>query len=182
MRNYKSTSLIPGFYISSMVFAIFALLVSSGEVSTQNAPEFGSVATNDIQEPYLTASCIDEQKFDDLTTLHSVRRYLSTHITYPDASVEAGHAGVVELYARVSRQGMINEICELQPDRNYTEIDEILITAPAPEGVEIIESPRHEELVAEGRRVIRLLPTLDMPEIYGGLLKLKFRFALQSED
>lgn len=171
IKNYKHGYLLPVFRLLSIL-----LMLSFPAPRTVYATQDpgGSDPGGNPQ--------VRDQNSADLTTVQSVRRHVSAHLTYPESSIQAGHSGLVELYARVGHRGVINEIHKHRPDGNYMEVDEIAIFVEPPAGIEITESSRHEELVCEARRVIRLLPSLDMPEVYGGLLKFSFRFVLQSGD
>jgi hypothetical protein len=169
-KNYKHGYQRPVFCLLSILLMLFF-----ADARTVYAQDPGrSCPGGDLQ--------VREHNSADLTTLQSVRRHVAAHLTYPESSVKAGHSGLVELYARVGHRGVINEIHKHRPDGNYMEVDEIVIFADPPAGIEITESSRHEELVCEARRVIRLLPSLDMPEVFGGLLKFSFRFVLQSDN
>lgn len=121
----------------------------------------------------------EENLQDDLCSINAIRRYLSANIIYPQAAAEAGHAGTIELYARLNNRGRIGDIVELQPGGDYIDIREIVIVADAPSGTEISESTRHESLVAESRRALTSLPRCDMQEIFGEVLKFTFKFVLK---
>ena len=121
----------------------------------------------------------NEKTTDDLCSINAIRRYLAGKIKYPEAAAEAGQAGTVELYARINKHGLINEILELQPVRDYIEVNEIVISAALPVGTEITVSSRHASLVAESRRVLMALPRCDIQEIFDQTLKFTFKFVLQ---
>jgi hypothetical protein len=162
MKNNDYNSLLHGY---RLVCALLVLLFMVSPVHITAAPDPGKA------RPAGSESA-------DLTTLQSIRRYVSARVDYPESSRQAGHEGLVELYARVSQQGVITEIHKHQPTGHYYEVDEIMVQARPPSGVTATSSTRHEELICEARRVISLLPALDLPEVHGGLLKFSFRFAL----
>ncbi len=120
-----------------------------------------------------------ENNADDLCSINAIKRHLSRNIRYPQAAVEAGHYGTIELYARMNNEGRVNEVLELQPVRDYIDVDELVIVGYAPDGIETTESTRHSELIDESRRVIMSLPRCDIQEIFGQTLKFTFKFVLQ---
>jgi hypothetical protein len=172
MKNNDHNSLRPGCFL---LCALLMLLFMVNPIQITATPDPGNTRPDPDR-------AVTEAESADLTTLQSIRRYVSARIDYPESSIKAGHEGLVELYARVSQQGVITEIHKHQPTGHYYEVDEILVQARPPSGVKITSSLRHEELVCEARRVISLLPALDVPEVFGGLLKFSFRFALTADN
>ena len=116
---------------------------------------------------------------DDLCSINAIRRYLAGNLRYPSIAAEAGQTGIIELYARINSQGRVNEVLELQPVRDYVEVDEIVVVGYAPQGKEINESSRHESLIVESRRVVMSMPRCDIQEIFGKTLKFTIKFVLQ---
>ncbi|MFO7923895.1 MAG: hypothetical protein R6U58_09410 [Bacteroidales bacterium] len=165
-----------GIMLISFFLLLFTVIQSGQEVLAQGPSSTDSpvAGMKIIQSDQGTVNTDD-----DLCSVNAIRRYLAEQISYPGDAVEAGHAGTVELYARINRQGNVNEILELQPVQDYVEVDKIVIAGYAPAGKEICESSRHSSLVAESRRVVMSLPKCDIQEIYGKTLKLTFRFVLQ---
>jgi hypothetical protein len=116
---------------------------------------------------------------DDLSSINAVRRYLMSHVTYPDAAVNEGHSGTVELFARINNEGRVNEILVLQPVRDYVDMEEIEVTNYAPAGKDITESSRHESLLTESKRVVMSLPKCDIDDLFGKTIKITFNFVLK---
>ncbi|MFO8067327.1 MAG: hypothetical protein R6U11_07075 [Bacteroidales bacterium] len=167
-----NATVIP-FFISLLLIAIVA---GPQEVSAQEMEIKGKVS---VPGQDMSGSDPVSQGSDDLCSINAVKRYISSHINYPESAIEAGHAGTVELYARINNQGGVNEVLELQPVNDYIELEEIEIVEYAPAGQEIYNSSRHEKLLAESHRVITSLPQLDIPEIYGHTLQFTFKFVLK---
>jgi hypothetical protein len=170
MKNNNHNRLLPGHCLPGALL-IFLLMVKPFPVSA--SPDPGKAVGD---------RTVTEIKSADLTTLQSIRRYASARANYPTSAIQAGQEGLVELYARVSHQGVITEIHNHQPNGHFHEVDEILVQARPPSGVNITVSTRHEELICEARRVISMLPALDMPDLFGGMLKFSFRFAFTPDD
>ena len=157
-----------------LLFSVFLTLQGAGAQDSQvnENPAFHRLRITE-SDPGI------EKTTDDLCSINAIRRFLAGKIRYPEAAAEAGQSGTVELYARVNNQGLINEILELQPVRDFIEVNEIVISAAAPVGKEITVSSRHASLVAESRRVLMALPRCDIQEIFGQTLKFTFKFVLQ---
>ena len=164
-------TLIPLF---ALLFSAFFNLQNAGAQDSQvnDKPAFHRLR--------ITESDLGKEKpSDDLCSINAIRRFLAGQIRYPEAAAEAGQSGTVELYARINNQGLINEILELQPVRDYIDVSEIVISATAPAGKEITVSSRHSSLMAESRRVLMALPKCDIQEIFGQTLKFTFKFVLK---
>jgi hypothetical protein len=164
-------------YFLMPVLCLYFLVLSGNEIFPQDTKGLSTISDKEMQT--LGQLPQDRHKPDDLSTITSVQRFVSANISYPESAVKAGHKGKVILYARVNQQGIINEVLELEPGSDYVALDEVVIVRNAPPDISVTKSSRQEELVCEGRRVIMALPRLDIPEIYGGLLKFSFRFELQ---
>ncbi len=178
LNNDKSLNGITRFILIPLFAVFFICLTAAHHVTAQDdlSPSGGGA-----MELHAFASGIagDIQTSDDISTLQSARRFVIENISYPTSAVEAGHAGTVELYARVNSDGRINEVLKLQPVSNYVIIEEIEVRADASGDIQINEASRHDDLICEGRRVILALPRLNMPELHGGVLKFTFKFVLQ---
>ena len=158
------------------VFAILLLSLSGKEtiiIQDQTKAEHGG------SSQVMQSVAVVENSADELGSINGMRQYIAIHIRYPRDAAESGQTGTVELFARVSGNGIIDEVMEIQPEEDYLNIDEIVIVGYKPENVEAAEYSTHESLIAEGRRVIRSLPKLEIPELHDKIMKLKFRFVLQ---
>ncbi len=180
MRDYKNTRYLR---LSATSFAMslsFILLTSIFPANGIFAQQLRSADDNSVPSPVITETFqAEKQKADDLCSVNAIRRYLARNIRYPEAAAEAGHAGTIELYARINNEGRVNEVLELQPVRDYIDVDEIVIVGYAPDDIETTISTRHAELIAESRRVVISLPRCDIQEIFGQTLKFTFKFVLQ---
>jgi len=159
------------------VFAILLLSLSGKEtmiIQDHTNAEHGLSYPDTMQ-----SVAIVENSPGELESVNNLRRYIAEHIRYPQDAAESGHTANVELFARVSGNGMIAEVMEIQPEEDYVNIDEIVIVGYKPENVEAAESSTHKSLIAEGRRVINSFPKLEIPELFGKTIKLQFRFTLQ---
>jgi hypothetical protein len=178
LNNYKSLNGILRFILIPLFPAFFICLTAAHHAAAQvDLPPSGGTAAG--LHAFVPGFDGDIQTSDDISTLQGVRRFVTENISYPASAVEAGHAGTVELYARVNSDGRINEVLKLQPVTNYVNIEEIVVRSDAAGAVQINEASRHEDLVCEGRRAILTLPRLNMPELHGGVLKFTIRFVLQ---
>jgi beta-lactamase regulating signal transducer with metallopeptidase domain len=159
------------------VIPVFAILLLSLSVKETIIIQDHTRAIPGDSQPETFA--IVENSPGELESVNDLRRYIAAHIRYPKDAAESGQTGTVELFARVSGNGMIDEVMEIQPEEDYVNIDEIVIVGYKPENVEAAESSTHEVLISESRRVIDSFPKLEIPELYGKTIKLQFIFVLQ---
>ena len=180
MAGSKRNKILAGkavFFLIPVLCLYILVLQGTKEIFAQDAKGLATIADTEL---HTTGNLPDDaRKPDDLSTIPSVHRFAAANISYPESAVKAGQKGKVILYARVNQQGRINEILELEPGSDYVALDEIVVIRDAPSDISITKLSRQEELICEGRRVIMALPRLDIPEIYGGVLKFSFRFELQ---
>ena len=114
---------------------------------------------------------------NDLITIEEVGKYLQYYRRYPTDELMAGHTGTVELYARVNRNGWVEEVFEQPPSGNYIEIkDTVVMKLGGPKSP--IESSKHEGLISAGYRSLLTLPRLDIPELQGKAIKVTFKWGL----
>ncbi len=171
------------FWLAAIDFApVFSimLLIALFANNMIYAQESHPAVNNAAYSTGVAGSFTTEQKQDgDLCSINAIRRYIARNIIYPESAIVAGHAGTIELYARISNEGNVNEVLELQPHSDYVVVDDIIIVENAPEGVKITNSTRHSGLIAESRRVVMSLPKCDIQEIFGQTLKFTLKFVLQ---
>jgi hypothetical protein len=116
-----------------------------------------------------------------------MRQFMAENLRYPQEAAESGVMGRVDLYVSVGSDGIVRGLTERQPASGYIDIREIVAVGYAVRRddpsvhhrVELVEHPGHPLLVAEGRRLVRSFPELDIPEIMGRTIKLSFNFILQ---
>ena len=134
---------------------------------------------HDLKAPEISSSSEVVEYPDDLCSINAVSRFVMSQLNYPKDAVKSGHAGTIELYVRINFEGRVGQILTLQPVTDYVELKEIVVSARAPEGIDIVESSRHESLLSESRKAIMALPKCDIQEIYGQTLKFTFKFVLE---
>ncbi len=180
MRDNKNTGflrLLATSFAMAMNFVLITALFPAYDIYAQ---EVRAGVEDAVSPPVITEVFgTDKQQADDLCSVNAIRRYIARNIRYPADAAEAGHYGTIELYARINNEGRVNEVLELQPVRDYVDVDEIVIVGYAPDGIETTESTRHSELIAESRRVVMSLPRCDIQEIFGQTLKFTLKFVLQ---
>ncbi len=178
MKDKESSNIVRLPFYRHFIFILFLAAFSLSAVDAQMTGEGPSQSVPGVAGSVISGVA-DTVSDDDLCSINAIRRFLAQNITYPVTATEEGQAGTVELYARISNNGRINEILELQPVLDYIELDEIVIVAYAPEGIRICQSARHTALIEESRRVVMSMPRCDIQEIFGQTLKFTFRFVLQ---
>ncbi|MGF1586944.1 MAG: M56 family metallopeptidase [Bacteroidales bacterium] len=116
---------------------------------------------------------------DEVETVDSLRRFIAENIRYPREAVEAGQMGHVSLFASVNNLGKITELTTTEPTDDFIEIKEVVIVGYSIPEIELAESPTHEILITEGKRVINSFPEFNIPQLNGKTAKFNFRFVLQ---
>jgi hypothetical protein len=116
---------------------------------------------------------------DEVDTVDSLRRFIAENIRYPQEAVEAGQMGHVSLFASVNNLGKITEITTTEPTDDFIEIKEVVLVGYSLPEIELAESPTHEILITEGKRVINSFPEFNIPQLNGKTAKFNFRFVLQ---
>jgi beta-lactamase regulating signal transducer with metallopeptidase domain len=168
------------------VTAILLLSLSGKETVIVPVTEATSqIEMNAPQQEDNMASTINLTQ-DEVDTVDSLRRFIAENIRYPREAAEAGQMGHVSLFASVNKEGNITDISTTEPDDDYVDIDEVVIVGytavrdglPANE-IELVESPDHETLITEGKRVINSFPEFNIPQLNGKTAKFNLRFVLQ---
>lgn len=119
---------------------------------------------------------------DEIVNIDGIRRYLQYYIRYPAVSLEAGHIGTVELYARVTRDGRVKEVLERPPSGTCIEIKDTIVMKIIGWSKSTVESSNHTRLIREGHRSLMALPRLDIPEIQEAVIKVIFRWELKNKE
>jgi len=160
------------------VFTILLVSLSGKETAIVRDTGREDVQIEAASNPGRTFT-VSENMQDGLKSINDMRRFMADNFRYPREAAESGQMGRVGLYAVVDGDGDVGEVTELQPEGDYIDIDEIVIVGYGMEGIEPVESSRHQSLLSEGRRVVRSFPGLDIPEIKGRTIKLNIIFVLQ---
>ncbi|WP_162342921.1 M56 family metallopeptidase [Cyclobacterium salsum] len=159
------------------ILPVFALLLLSlSGKKTVAISDSGSGIEQSSQQ-------VQEDPSDSINSIEGINKYLSKNLKYPNDARSAGLIGTVRLYARVSADGIIQQVLEVKPDEEYIEYDEVVIIGymgERSENLEKINSYRHKTLLTEGKRVIESLPKLEITDFQGKLVQFNFRFDLRS--
>ncbi len=124
-----------------------------------------------------------ENPSDPINSIEGINKYLSKNLKYPHDARSAGLIGSVKLYARVSADGVIQEVLDVKPDEEYVAYDEVVIIGymgERSENLKKTKSYRHQTLLAEGKRVVESLPKLEIARFQGKLVQFIFKFDLRS--
>ncbi|HLT07081.1 MAG TPA: M56 family metallopeptidase [Cyclobacteriaceae bacterium] len=120
-----------------------------------------------------------EPSQDVLNTVEELNQYLSRSIKYPLEAREAGHIGIISIYASLSESGMIKEVLDKKPEGQIVEHQEIVIIGYQNTDTTPITYGGKDVLLDEGRRVINSLPKLNISEFKGEVVKFKFKFLIR---
>jgi beta-lactamase regulating signal transducer with metallopeptidase domain len=171
MRTKKNQSLrIAKFTLLPMYALAIILLSGKNYVAAHDS------STEQQKVQVSNPSALDTpsiQSVDDL------RHFMVRQIRYPKQAADAGRFGRVSLYLRIDHQGKVAQVMEAQPAEEFIEVDEILAVARLGSGVETLELKNHKELVAECKRVVSMLPELQIPEFMGKVIEIQVGFMLQ---
>ncbi|MFO7824007.1 MAG: M56 family metallopeptidase [Cyclobacterium sp.] len=159
------------------ILPVFALLlVSLSGKETVVMSDSGSGMEPSSQQ-------VQENPSDPIDSIEGINKHLSKNLKYPADARSAGLIGTVRLYARVSADGMIQEVLDVKPDEEYVAYDEVVIIGYMGEHSENLKktkSYRHQILLAEGKRVVESLPKLEISDLQGKLVQFNFKFDLRS--
>ncbi len=124
------------------------------------------------------------QDSDEATTALKLRRFIAGKIKYPLAAQQANAEDIVQIFAKVNGNGVITDVSENGPDNSLL-LDEVVVVAyKNKDDVEIkseINDPS-EQFKAEVKRVIKLLPEIENPELQGKTLGFTVKFMLQEHE
>lgn len=118
----------------------------------------------------------------DITNVGQLRQALARSFRYPVKAQESGQQGDVAIYAYVNGWGEITQITETKPGKKPIVLDEVIIVAYGPQGVEKparSSNGKKDLLNQEGALQVKHLPALKIPEYYNQWLMFQFKFVLQ---
>jgi len=158
---------------------VFALLIAC--LSTQKPVQISESDSSGEQLSELSAG-LQGNSSEPVNSIEAINKHLQKNLKYPAEARFAGLIGTVRLYARVNPDGVIQEVLDRKPDEEYIEYDEVVIIGYMDEESENLrktKSYRHEILLAEGKRTIESLPTLEIPEFQGQMIQFNFKYDLR---
>jgi beta-lactamase regulating signal transducer with metallopeptidase domain len=169
------------------VTAILLLSLSGKEtVIIRNTENVASQIENNFPQPEENIASTIIIMQDKLGTVDSLRKFIAENLRYPQEAAEAGQMGYISLFASVNKEGQITEITTSEPSDDFVDINEIVFVGYgmprdglSENEIEPVESPNHENLISEGKRVINSFPEINIPELKGKTAKFNFRFVLQ---
>ena len=121
----------------------------------------------------------DKVKDLEVKSIDDFRKFLAKNLRYPEDAATAGKAGHVKLYAKVSDKGLIEDVVEVQPKSDFTNIDEVVVTAYGKSIDKNEDSFIDESLKKEVQRLIKSSPKLEVPELFGKWIRVNIVFVLQ---
>ncbi|WP_158857726.1 M56 family metallopeptidase [Lunatibacter salilacus] len=161
------------------IIPVFALLIAC--LSTQKPAQISDNVSNGEQLTQLSTG-LQENPSQPVNSIEEISKHFQKNLKYPLEARSAHLIGTVRIYARVNPDGSIQEVLDVKPKEEFLEFDEVVIIAYLnEEGKKLrkTKSYRHESLLAEGRRVVEMLPKLEIPEFQGNLIQFNFKYDLR---
>jgi len=87
--------------------------------------------------------------------------------------------GKIKIYATISSKGTVTNVTDIQP-KEFQILDEVVITGLGPENnSEAKVDNQSEVLTSEAKRIIKMLPEIEIPELKGKTVEITIEFTLQ---
>ena len=170
---------------------IESVSVFKGEEATKKYGEEGKNGVIEIQT-----------KDDKITTEEQLRKYIARHIMYPKKAVEKGEEGIVQVFMEFGKGNNVMAVqssSQLNADfvkgnklaslHNYAQsdiinLDEVVVVAYGEKNAEKLKKNEAEvpDLALEFRRVLDMLPPVDIPAFKGKAVGISVKFELQVEN
>lgn len=118
----------------------------------------------------------------EITNMLELRKFIAWRIKYPKRAQENNKEGIAQMFVKIKENGNISSISETPVD-NSLFLDEVVVVAykPKPEEITIATSNGNLEEVFknETKRVINLMPAINIPEYKGKTVAFTVKFILQ---
>ena len=124
---------------------------------------------------------VEVQSSDEITTPLELRKFIAKQIKYPLEARQANAEGIVQIFAKVNEDGIVTGVSENGPDNSLL-LDEVVAVAYKNTDDVNIKSEGNEpseQFKAEVKRIIKLLPKIEIPEMQGKTLGFTVKFLLQ---
>ena len=123
-------------------------------------------------------------KTEEITSELDLRRFIAKHIKYPLKAQELNYEGTVRLFVTYKTDGTIHSMHDKHKTKAY-DVDEIVVVAYKSEGAKNTASNEtpviQNSLNSEARRVMKLLPKIDIDEFKGTTVAITVKFVLQEK-
>lgn len=163
--------------------------VLKGESGTQH---FGEKGKNGV----IVITSKQKAETNTITSELELRKFIAKNIKYPVDAQKNNVTGTVDIWAVVEHDGKITYFYEKRPAVNIVPIDEIVVVGysvkkmnPGNEAVNVDDTPTENGnsdnsalfslLKEEVKRVAKMSPAIEMPELKGKTVMLRVKFMLQ---
>jgi TonB-dependent SusC/RagA subfamily outer membrane receptor len=114
-----------------------------------------------------------------ITTPLELRKFIARHMKYPVKAQEKGAQGTVYFHIELDKTVKVVSIHEYQQE-DIINLDEVVVVAYALENTPAVDSENvSSALIEEARRVIQMLPEVDIPEYKNKAIGIAVKFMLQ---
>ncbi len=113
-----------------------------------------------------------------IKSMLEMRRFIAQIIKYPAAAHERNQTGDVNVFVHVDAKGRIAFLDEKPEDAVV--LDEVVVTGYGPQFSKVGETDvLNKVLEKEAKRVVSLMPAIDIPELIGKNIIMNIKFRLQ---
>ena len=118
----------------------------------------------------------------EINSIEELNKFISKTIKYPKEARKFGQIGLVTLFVKIETNGTVTAVSEDHTIGRVFDYKEIVIVGYGSDSFKIPliinPSDHHPRLYAECERVIKDFPILNITELKGQTLKMKFQFKL----
>ncbi|WP_319500582.1 TonB-dependent receptor plug domain-containing protein [uncultured Draconibacterium sp.] len=120
-------------------------------------------------------------KLSEINSVLDLRRFIAKKIKYPMELVEANATGVSKIYVKINDNGSIISADE-KVIKGAMPVDEVVVVAyKQNEADDSTILDAQDQFNSEAKRVILLLPKMNIPEFMGKTIVFKVKFVLQEK-
>lgn len=117
-----------------------------------------------------------------ITTMLDLRKFIAKNMRYPTAAAENKVQGKVEVFVKINKKGKVGNFVTKPASNSAMMLDEVVVTSYMPENANSSSSNNEmKNLEQEVKRVVKKMPSLDIPEFYGKTVGFTVKFVLQEK-
>lgn len=124
-------------------------------------------------------------KSEVISSVLDLRKFIAKRIKYPVKAQKANKTGTAHIFVKVNDDGIVYSVSE-ERVTDAIPVDEVVVVGYGPKPEEIIAPDNSNDpekvLTSEAKRVIQLLPKLEIQEFKGKTLALTVNFILQEPE
>lgn len=117
-----------------------------------------------------------------ITNNLELRKFIARYIKYPSAAAENKLQGKVEVFAKIDEEGKVGDFVKKPTRNSVIMLEEVVAVSYMPENAK--DSPGNNDLGVlekEVKRIMRKMPLIKIPELYGKTVGFTVCFELQEK-